>query len=253
MQQYQIRRNGRRLMKKQINIQNFQKNNHHSQLFFKVFLQLKLINLEKELYQEYKQRRLIVTYIEIYWIIQSKNLEKMQKINLFQLQKQCEKVLIEEPQHLHALYRKSFWLSYLNEHQQAIQCIDKALNYNSNYCVGYFNKGYSLGFLGKYNKEIVCYDKAIKLDPNFAQAYNNKEIINLKINDLKKYNEAIVCYDKAIQLNPNYAQAYKNKGALLDQLKKYQQAIENYKQALLYCKQDQKKFKQLIIEVRNKK
>ncbi|CAD8172212.1 unnamed protein product [Paramecium pentaurelia] len=44
---------------------------------------------------------------------------------------QCEKVLIEEPSHLHAQYRKSFSfklnrkLKYY-EHQQEIQCIDKA-------------------------------------------------------------------------------------------------------------------------------
>ncbi|CAD8055024.1 unnamed protein product [Paramecium primaurelia] len=260
---------------------------------------------------------------------------------------ECEKLLIEQSQYLHALYRKSLSLQNLNEHSQAIQCIDKALNYDSKYIVGYSTKGYSLDDLGKYNEAIAQYDKAIELDPNNANAYNNKAIvcydktIELNPNDLnaynnkgrslhnlqkyneaivqydkaikldpndanaydnkghsllnlQKYNEAIVCYDKAIELQPNNAIAYNNKGqqfvycnrsfitqfpkyneaivcfdkaieldsncaiaydnkgSLLSDMKKYQQAIENYEQALLDCKQDQNKFKKLIIELRNK-
>ncbi|CAD8159243.1 unnamed protein product [Paramecium pentaurelia] len=176
---------------------------------------------------------------------------------------QCEQVLIEEPKHLHALYRKSFDLSNLKENSQAIQCIDIALNYDSKYIVGYnrkglsldilgkyndaivyydkaiqldsndaltyYNKGISLDNLKKYNDAIVCYDKAIKLDPNFAFTYNNKGI---SLHNLEKYNDAIVCYDKAIQLDPNFAQAYNNKGISLHNLEKYNDAIVCYENVI---------------------
>ncbi|CAD8175722.1 unnamed protein product [Paramecium pentaurelia] len=123
---------------------------------------------------------------------------------------QCDKNLIEEPQHLHALYRKryhilcttGFTLQDLNQHQQSIQCIEKASNSDLKYSIGYMMQGYSLQSLGKQK-------------------------------------DAIDCYDKAIQLDPNYASAYFNKGYLLTQLKKYQQAKDIYEQTVLYCKLEQ--------------
>ncbi|CAD8159271.1 unnamed protein product [Paramecium pentaurelia] len=163
---------------------------------------------------------------------------------------QCEKVLKDEPSHLHALYRKSFSLQDLNQHSQSISCIDKALNYDSKYSIGYIVKGNSLNNLSEYKNAIVCYDQAIKIDPNYAQVYFNKGI---SLANLGEDEDAIVCYDQAIQLDPNYAQAYFNKGYLLIEMKKYQSAIENYEQALLYCKLYQNEFKQLIGELRIKK
>ena len=55
----------------------------------------------------------------------------------------------------------------------------------------------------------------------------------IALNELKRYEEAIVAYDQAIRLDPNYARAYINKGLALDQLgrgQEAQQAREKAKQ-----------------------
>jgi len=48
--------------------------------------------------------------------------------------------------------------------------------------------------------------------PFVPEAHNNRGNV---LNDLKRYDEALVNFDRAIALNPNYAQANVNMGLLL--------------------------------------
>ncbi len=50
--------------------------------------------------------------------------------------------------------------------------------------------------------------------------------------NLKRYEEAIAAYDQAIRLNPNYALAYNNKGIALKNLKRHEEAIAASDQAI---------------------
>ncbi len=52
------------------------------------------------------------------------------------------------------------------------------------------------------------------------------------LRDLKRYEEAIVAYEQAIRLDPNYALAYYNKGNALGDLKRYEEALAAYEQAI---------------------
>jgi tetratricopeptide (TPR) repeat protein len=56
-----------------------------------------------------------------------------------------------------------------------------------------------------------------------------KEIL-LKGNDCyytTEYNEAIECYDGAKKIDPNYVVAWSNKGLVLNELGKYNEALES--------------------------
>ena len=55
------------------------------------------------------------------------------------------------------------------------------------------------------------------LNPNFAEAYNEQ---GNALNELKKLEEAIKSYNNAININPKYADAYYNKGLVFHELKK---------------------------------
>jgi protein O-GlcNAc transferase len=69
-------------------------------------------------------------------------------------------------------------------------------------------------------KAIECYNKCIELDPTYYVCYSNKATA---LNDLKKYEDAIDSANEAINLNPIYEDSYYEKGK-----KKYQNIFHNY-------------------------
>ncbi len=50
--------------------------------------------------------------------------------------------------------------------------------------------------------------------------------------NLKRYQEALAAYEQAIRLDPNFALAYNNKGNALGNLKRYQEALAAFEQAI---------------------
>jgi tetratricopeptide (TPR) repeat protein len=66
-------------------------------------------------------------------------------------------------------------------------------------------------------------------DPELARVWFNK---GRDLDDLGKYEEAIEAYDEAIRLNPNYAKAWFNKGLSLDDLGKHDEAVKAYDEAI---------------------
>jgi tetratricopeptide (TPR) repeat protein len=74
------------------------------------------------------------------------------------------------------------------------------------------------------------YDKAIVSYENYnAEAYNSKGNV---LDELKKYKEAIVCYNKALEIDPGYDVAYYNKGNALYNLYKHKEALVCYNKAI---------------------
>ena len=69
---------------------------------------------------------------------------------------------------------------------------------------------------------------AQSLDPNFASAYNGK---GNALSDLKRYQEALAAYEQAIRLDPNYANAYNNKGHILKKLNRNPEAEQAFQKA----------------------
>lgn len=66
------------------------------------------------------------------------------------------------------------------------------------------------------------YDKILN-DPNVAYAWSNKGFV---LSILKRHEEALSCYDNAIILYPNFTLAWNNKGNALEKLGKIKEAKE---------------------------
>jgi tetratricopeptide (TPR) repeat protein len=52
------------------------------------------------------------------------------------------------------------------------------------------------------------------------------------LRNLKRYEEALAAYEQAIRLDPNFADAYYNKGIALNELKRHEEALAAYEQAI---------------------
>jgi tetratricopeptide (TPR) repeat protein len=117
----------------------------------------------------------------------------------------------------------------LGRYEEAIPCLDKALELDPRYSNAWTNKGNSLDNLGHHEEAILCYDKALELDPSDAAAWYNKGTSRHR---LGSYEEAICCYDKALEFDPRYVDAWSNKALAEDKLSRWSEAGLSYGQFL---------------------
>ncbi len=66
--------------------------------------------------------------------------------------------------------------------------------------------------LKRYDEALECLDKAIEIDSNYAIAWRIRGEV---LDDLKRYDEALVSYDRAIELDANYQWAWADRGGVL--------------------------------------
>ena len=124
---------------------------------------------------------------------------------------------------------KGHVLTKLGRHQEAIACHDKALGINPRNALAWNNKGSALTALGRHQKAIAYFDKALGINPRNALAWNNKGSVLTK---LGRHQEAIAYFDKALEINPRDAGAWNNKGYALTALGRHQKAIAYFDKAL---------------------
>ncbi|WP_436516236.1 hypothetical protein [Ekhidna sp. To15] len=102
------------------------------------------------------------------------------------------------------LYMDTFDIDQLN---QALEKIEKAIEIDSQYVYSYLNKATLLKTLGHYDHALLEYAKASKFQPNNAELIFSQGVIYENIGKLDsaqdKYFEAIRLYNKLIEDNPD--------------------------------------------------
>ncbi len=96
----------------------------------------------------------------------------------------------------------------------------------------YFIKGLYYNFTGNKKTAIAYFDKCLNLDHNYMFAYREKAIA---LYDLGRYDDAITVLDKAVTLQNKFDEGYYWTGRCLEKLNKPNEAIEEYKTALMYA------------------
>lgn len=98
----------------------------------------------------------------------------------------------------------------------------------------YHNLGVTWTKLGKTDKAIDFYLKAVKLHSRNSFTYYNLGYLYLQNSDfaLSKLKKSELNFQKAIAINSNTAKFFYNLAVVQSKLKKYDSAIENYKQSI---------------------
>lgn len=76
---------------------------------------------------------------------------------------------------------------------------------------------------------VELYNHLLAKIPNAPEIYNNR---GAALQSLQRYAEALASFDRAIALKPDYANAYHNRGCALKKLKRPEEALASYDQTI---------------------
>ena len=145
--------------------------------------------------------------------------------------------MVEQAEALTKQYSKSFLIWNfigvanidLGRLEEASTALEKVVELNPNYAVGFNNLSVALQDQGNLDKAIEASKKAISLKPDYVDAlYNMGNILK----DQDKLEEAIMIYKKVISLKPDYFKVYNNIGVTFHNQLKLDKAISSYNKAL---------------------
>ena len=91
------------------------------------------------------------------------------------------------------------------------------------------NEAFQLGTDEGTQRAILLYSQAIDLDPDNHVFYSNRSAAFLKSDSKSK---ALYDAEKCVQLAPTWIKGYQRLGAAQQSLKRFSQAIDNFKKAL---------------------
>ncbi|HEX7077166.1 MAG TPA: tetratricopeptide repeat protein [Candidatus Eisenbacteria bacterium] len=114
-------------------------------------------------------------------------------------------------------------------YEAAVADFDQALALNPNVAKAWLNKGNALAALERNDSSRVCFDRAIALQPNLADAWNNRGGIKLRANDLAGADSD---FTRAIELDPNHRDAHANRGLVEIMTRRYEPAIADCRRAV---------------------
>jgi len=110
----------------------------------------------------------------------------------------------------------------LEKYIEAIKCLNKVIELDTNNSKAYYNKGFALSKLKKHDKALGCFDKVIELDSDNLLVFNEKALTLMSLN---KHEEAIQFFDISIERKPLDSLPYYNKANALSDLKRYDEAM----------------------------
>ncbi|MEG4394058.1 tetratricopeptide repeat protein [Microcoleus sp. BROC3] len=120
-------------------------------------------------------------------------------------------------------------LNSLERYDEALECLDKGIESDSNYARAWANRGDVLESLKRYDEALESFDRASELDEDDPWHWAKRGYL---LNNLKHYEEALESFDRAIELDEDDPWDWASRGDVLDNLKRYEEALESYDRAL---------------------
>ena len=141
----------------------------------------------------------------------------------------CDAILKMDNNHTDALNMTAIILIQSKKFEIAIIILDKLISLSKKNSIYYYNRALAYRGLNNLEQSQENYELSIKQDPNSIPS-----IINLGnlFQEQERHEEAIIQYKKAIMINPNDEKIYNNLGLSYFGMNLYENALEEYKKAI---------------------
>lgn len=120
--------------------------------------------------------------------------------NKIKQQEQIDKLMEEKRKDSNPeiyLYIRDSNYDYGEQYNNALECLDKALEINSDHSVVWYNKGYILYSFKEDEDALECFGKALENNPSYIEAWNMKGNV---LNSMGEGEGAKECYTRAEKL-----------------------------------------------------
>lgn len=134
-----------------------------------------------------------------------------------------------EPDDIDYYHSISYCYSKTCEYELSLDYANRAIFLDKTNCYSYFRKAWALQEMLNYGDAIEFYKKCIECDSTYVDAYANISFCYSKLKDFKK---SILYANKAIMVNKDYAYSHYRKAWALHSLGKFDEAIEDYIEAI---------------------
>jgi Tfp pilus assembly protein PilF len=134
-------------------------------------------------------------------------------------------------------YMKGYSFFQDGKYELAWAEFNRSIQTDSSYKQSYYMLGVICEYREQYDLAVVNFKEAVDRDPNYSEAYN---AMGTSYSKQKKWKEALKAYNKALE-NPLYTTphiTYVNIARLYMEQKNYEKAVEAYRDAKRYSKQD---------------
>jgi tetratricopeptide (TPR) repeat protein len=128
-----------------------------------------------------------------------------------------------------ALNQRSIALTGLNQYEDALASINRAVGMAPNDAEAHNHQGVILWYLERYDEALAANQTALDLAPETVRAWLNRGII---LRSMGRYNEALAAYDQGLELAPYDGDIWANRSVVLWNLQRYPEALESANQAI---------------------
>lgn len=119
------------------------------------------------------------------------------------------------------------------DYEGAINKYNNALELDQDNLFALLEKAFTLNSLKKFDESIVVCKRAIKKHPKDNDLKNVYVTYGNALDELNKTDEAFDIYDEGLKVFPDYYQLHFNKGVTYASIRKYDDAILSFQQAIL--------------------
>jgi protein O-GlcNAc transferase len=163
------------------------------------------------------------------WLEKAENLKKSKKFEESIKLLDRARDFKEEKRGVNYWFQRGIALTEVRKYEEAIDCFEKDLKLNKPSFETFYEKAIVLYTVKKYQEAVECFNKAWEIKhANFLKLSDQANTLK----NHKKFEKSVLYADRAKNVTPIPPKFWHYKGLALHEMKKYDEAIESYRESM---------------------